>query len=137
VIYNFRIGRWVHFSSKNSSLWRSNRAKSFEQRRERVTSRCTTSALAVVLAARKPRPLRDCRSEASAVSTVRQGGVTRAKPLGRCHAVCPHSPVRARRAATGCSVRRMLPPLAHVVPMPRSTALERKGNTFTTALCPL
>jgi hypothetical protein len=136
VIYNFRIGRWVHFSSKNSSLWRSNRAKSFERRRERVTSRRTASALVVVLAARTPRPLRDCRSEASAVGTVRQGGVTCAKPLGRCHVACL-SPVRARRAATGCFVRRTLPPLAHAVPMPRSAALERKGNTLTTALCPL
>jgi hypothetical protein len=27
VIYNFRIGCWVHFSFKISSLWRSNRAK--------------------------------------------------------------------------------------------------------------
>jgi hypothetical protein len=27
-------------------------------------------------------------------------------------------------------------PLAHVVPMPQSAALERKGNSLTTALCP-
>jgi hypothetical protein len=119
VIYNFRIGCCVHFSFKNSSLWRSNGAKPFERRRERVTLWRTASALAVVLAVRTPRPLRDCRSEASVVGTIRQGGVTRAKPLGRCHAVCPHSPVRARRATTGCSVRRTLPPpspcRAHVV----------------------
>jgi hypothetical protein len=54
--------------------------------------------------------------------------------LGRCHVACPHSPVRARRAATGCSVRRTSPPpLAHAMPMPRSAAMERKRNSLTTA----
>jgi hypothetical protein len=74
VIYNFCIGRWVHFSVKNSSLGRSNRAKSFERRRERVTSRRTAPVLAVVLAVRTSRPLRDCRSEASTVGTVDREG---------------------------------------------------------------
>jgi uncharacterized protein YraI len=74
VIYNFRIGRWVNFSFKNSSLWRSNRAKSIERRQERVMSRRTASALDVVLAARTSRPLRDCRSEAGTMGTVRQEG---------------------------------------------------------------
>jgi hypothetical protein len=74
VIYNFRIGRWVHFSFKNSSLWRSNRAESIERRRERVTSRRTASALDVVLAARTSRPLRDCRFEAGVVGTVQREG---------------------------------------------------------------
>jgi hypothetical protein len=98
VIYNFRIGCWVHFSFKISSLGRSNRAKSkcltLERgRRERRRPCCAPSA--PPLYARTPRLAGVHRSERCAQApTLDVGGswsVARATParFGQPHRLAP------------------------------------------------
>jgi hypothetical protein len=122
VIYNFRIGCWVHFGFKISSLGRSNRAKSkclaLERGRPDDVAPAAPSRFRYCTRARRDMPVSIGPSAALRLLCSTWVGP------GRCHAPRPH-------ALAGCTASHhwaSAPP--HVAHCPRHTATDRRLDDY-------